>query len=55
MLFLYINFSVKGRDIRGYITLLMGLPALTSLKILIRELIARTADIDGQLKTDAAS
>ena len=41
-LFLYIDFAVRERDIRGYIALLMDLPALTSLKRLIDELIVRT-------------
>ena len=39
VLFLYINFSVKRRDIRGYIAMLMDLPALASLKLLLGELI----------------
>jgi chemotaxis protein CheC len=43
VLFLYIDFTVKRRDIRGYIAMIMDLPALTSLKLLIGELIARTA------------
>jgi chemotaxis protein CheC len=42
VLFLYINFSVKRRDIRGYIAMLMDLPALASLKLLLGELIRRT-------------
>jgi chemotaxis protein CheC len=40
-LFLYIDFAVKERDIRGYIAMLMDLPALTSLKRLVGELIER--------------
>jgi chemotaxis protein CheC len=43
-LFLYIDFSVKQRDIRGYIAMLMDLPALTALKRLIGELIDRTGE-----------
>jgi chemotaxis protein CheC len=42
MLFLYIDFTVKRRDIRGYIAIVMDLPALASLKVLIGDLIART-------------
>jgi chemotaxis protein CheC len=44
-LFLYIDFAVKQRDIRGYIAMLMDLPALTSLKCLIGELIIRTGEM----------
>jgi chemotaxis protein CheC len=43
-LFLYIDFAVKLSDIRGYIAMLMDLPALISLKRLIRELIDRVAE-----------
>lgn len=43
-LFLYIDFAVKTRDIRGYIAMLMDLPALISLKRLIAELIHRTGE-----------
>jgi chemotaxis protein CheC len=43
-LFLYINFAVNHRDIRGYIALLMDLPALISLRLLIGELIDRTGE-----------
>jgi chemotaxis protein CheC len=43
VLFLYINFSVNLRDIHGYIAMLMDMSALASLKLLIQELIRRTA------------
>ncbi|MEH3147353.1 MAG: chemotaxis protein CheX [Methylobacterium frigidaeris] len=42
VLFLYINFSVRERDIRGYIAMLMDLPALETLKVLIDEFVARS-------------
>lgn len=42
VLFLYIDFNVMERDIRGYITMLMDLPALTSLQALLREFIDRS-------------
>jgi chemotaxis protein CheC len=42
VLFLYIDFNVMDRDIRGYITMLMDLPALETLKSLIRGYIERT-------------
>ena len=44
VLFLYINFSVNGHDIRGYIAMLMDLSSLESLRHLLRELIQRTID-----------
>ncbi len=44
-LFLYIDFAVKQRDIRGYIAMLMDLPALASLRRLLGELIDRTGDV----------
>ena len=39
VLFLYINFAINDRDIRGYIAMLMDLPSLESLKQLIGEFI----------------
>jgi len=41
VLFLYINFAVRRRDIRGYIAMLMDLPALTVLRELLDEFIER--------------
>ncbi len=41
VLFLYINFSVRDRDIRGYIAMIMDLPALDILKHLIAAFIER--------------
>src|ERR1700685_1513438 len=41
--FVYINFSLRERDIQGYIALLMDLPSLEALKTLMGEFIARTA------------
>ena len=43
VLFVYINFLVRDRDIQGYIALLMDLPSLEALKILLDEFIQRTA------------
>lgn len=46
VLFLYINFSVQDRNIRGYIAMLMDLPSLAALKLLIADFISRvTAEI----------
>ena len=47
VLFLYINFSVRDRDIRGYIAMLMDLPSLESLRLLINEFIASVMDDGG--------
>ena len=46
VLFLYINFSVRERDIRGYIAMLMDLPSLEALKLLINRFIAHVMDDD---------
>lgn len=43
VMFLYIDFSIRSRSIRGYIALLMGLSSVESLKSLIREFIDRIA------------
>jgi chemotaxis protein CheC len=45
VLFLYINFSVRDRNIRGYIAMIMDLPSLGALKELLGDFIERvTAD-----------
>lgn len=41
VLFLYINFSVRDRNIRGYIAMIMDLPSLEKLKQLISNFIER--------------
>lgn len=41
VLFLYINFSVRERDIRGYVAMIMDLPSLETLKQLIAAFIDR--------------
>jgi len=41
VLFLYIDFSVRKHDIRGYIAMIMDLPSLALLKDLLEEFIAR--------------
>jgi len=43
VLFVYINFSVKARDIQGYIAMLMDLPSIVTFRQLIGEFIERTA------------
>ena len=39
VLFLYINFSVRQRDLRGYIAMMMDMPSLVALKALLGEFI----------------
>lgn len=46
VLFLYIDFAIRQRDIRGYIAMLMDLPALATLKDLLEEFIARVVGDD---------
>jgi chemotaxis protein CheC len=41
VLFLYIDFSVRKHDIRGYIAMILDLPSLTVLKELLGEFIER--------------
>lgn len=46
VLFLYIDFSMRERNIRGYIAMLMDLPSLTALKLLIGDFIDRIMNDD---------
>ena len=41
VLFVYINFSVRERDIQGYIAMLMDMPSLAALQLLLLEYIRR--------------
>lgn len=41
VLFIYINFTVRQRDIDGYIALMMDMPSLAALQSLLREYIER--------------
>lgn len=50
VLFLYINFAVSGRDIRGYIAMLMDLPSLEALKVLIAEFLERVVGPGGDAR-----
>ena len=47
VLFLYIDFAVRRRDIRGYIAMIMDIPSLETLKELLDEFIARVVGDDG--------
>jgi chemotaxis protein CheC len=40
VLFLYIDFTVKNREIRGFIALLMDLPSIAALKEIVRDFVA---------------
>ena len=42
VMFLYINFAIRQRDIRGYIAMLMDMPSLAALQILLDEFIERS-------------
>jgi chemotaxis protein CheC len=46
VLFLYINFSIRDRDIRGYIAMVMDMPSLVALKLLIGDFISRVMHDD---------
>ncbi|WP_395336265.1 chemotaxis protein CheX [Novosphingobium sp. BL-8H] len=46
VLFLYIDFAVRSRDIRGYIAMIMDLPSLATLKELLGEFIVRVVGED---------
>jgi chemotaxis protein CheC len=53
VLFLFIDFSLKKSAVRGYIAVLMDLPALASLRTLLRDYIGRESG--GTLGTHAQS
>ncbi|MFZ0836809.1 MAG: hypothetical protein WAM77_05090 [Xanthobacteraceae bacterium] len=40
MLFLYIDFIIKQRDIHGFIALLMDMPSITALKEIVGDFIS---------------
>jgi len=43
VMFLYINFAIRRRDIRGYIAMLMDMPSIAALQVLLDEFIERAA------------
>lgn len=45
VMFLYINFSVRERNIRGYIAMLMDIPSVIALKQLLSQFIERTTGV----------
>jgi chemotaxis protein CheC len=50
VLFLYIDFRTKARDIQGFIALLMDLPSITALKTIVTDYIRNV-----ELGTDQAA
>ncbi len=48
VLFLYIDFAVRTRDIRGYIAMMMDIPSLEILRGLLGEFIARVVGDDSE-------
>jgi chemotaxis protein CheC len=50
VLFLYINFAISDRDIRGYIAVLMDLPSLDALKGVVADFIGRVVGPDEALE-----
>ena len=55
VLFIYINFAVRQRDIQGYIAMLLDLPSLEALKDLLDAYIERTGGSPSALSPDVAS
>jgi len=48
VMFLYIDFAVAERDIKGYIAMLLDMPSLAALKVLLGEFIERTTGMKPQ-------
>jgi len=44
VLFIYINFSLRGRRVRGYVALLMDLPSMAALRNLVAEFVRRQTE-----------
>jgi chemotaxis protein CheC len=40
VLFLYIDFNIKARDVHGFIALLMDLPSIAALKEIVNDFIS---------------
>ena len=43
VMFIYINFALRNRDLNGYIAMLLDMPSLSALKVLLRAYIGRVA------------
>jgi chemotaxis protein CheC len=50
VMFLYIDFTIKNRDIRGFIALLMDLPSIIALKKIVRDFIGRLDEQSGHVE-----
>lgn len=48
VMFLYIDFAVRQRDIKGYVAMLMDMPSLTALKGLLAEFIERETGVGSE-------
>jgi chemotaxis protein CheC len=55
MLFIYINFTVRQRDIEGYLAMLLDFPSLAALQDLLNAYIERTSGTPSALSSDVAS
>ena len=49
VMFLYIDFTIKHRDVRGFIALLMDLPSITALKEIVRDFIGGIQEQSGNV------
>ncbi len=45
VMFIYINFAMKKRDINGYIAMMMDMPSLSAMQTLVQALIRRTTGV----------
>ncbi|MDB5395603.1 MAG: chemotaxis protein CheX [Rhodospirillales bacterium] len=52
VLLLYINFSMRNRDIRGYIALVMDSPSLAALKVVIDDFISRMMNVHAHIASN---
>jgi chemotaxis protein CheC len=55
VLFIYINFAVRQRNIQGYIAMLLDFPSLEALKDLLNAFIERTGGTSAAFSPDVAS
>jgi chemotaxis protein CheC len=54
VLFLYINFNMSGRNIRGYIAMVMDLPSIEALKALVQDFIQRVVSTSSSAPVSSA-
>ena len=53
VMFLYIDFAVAERNIKGYIAMLLDMPSLAALKVLLGEFIERTTGVKPEQNASA--